>query len=59
MLNKMKVFKELNREILSERVVPHAEESKKFWGEMWGNEEEDKREAAWLEKFMVMAAWLS
>ena len=39
-----KVFKELNGEILSERVVPHAEESKKFWEEMWGNDEQYKSE---------------
>ena len=58
-VERKKVFKELKGEILSERVIPHAEESKKFWEEMWGNDEEDKREAAWLEEFMVMAAWLS
>ena len=53
-----KVCKELNGEILSERVIPDAEKSKKIWGELWGKKKEHKKEAPWLDEFMVMAAWL-
>ena len=54
-----KVFQERNGEILSERVIPDAEKSKKIWGELWGKKKEHKKEAPWLDEFMVMAAWLS
>ena len=52
-----KVCKELNGEILSERVIPDAEKSKKIWGELRGKKKEHKKEAPWLDEFMVMAAW--
>ena len=52
-----KVFKELNGEILRERVIPDAEKSK-IWGELWAKKKEHKKEAPWLDEFMVMAAWL-
>ena len=44
------MFRELNGEIPSERVIPDAEESKTFWGELWGNEKEHNRKAACLEE---------
>ncbi len=44
-----KVYKELNREASGESVIPDAEESKKFWSEIWSIEKGHNRQADWLQ----------
>ena len=42
------VYKELNGGARGESVIPDAEESKKFWSEIWSIEKEHNRQAEWL-----------
>ncbi|XP_063595811.1 uncharacterized protein LOC134772703 [Penaeus indicus] len=44
-----KVYKELNGGASGESVIPDAEESKKFWSEIWSIEKEHNRQAEWLQ----------
>ena len=44
-----KVYKELNGRTSGECVIPDAEESKKFWSEIWSIEKEHNRQAEWLQ----------
>ena len=44
-----KVYKGLNGRTSGEGVIPDAEESKKFWSEIWSIEKEHNRQAEWLQ----------
>ena len=44
-----KVYKELNGGANGKSVIPDAEESKKFWSEIWSIEKEHNRQAEWLQ----------
>lgn len=44
-----KVYKELKGRPSGESEIPDAEESKKFWSEIWSIEKEYNRQAEWLQ----------
>ena len=41
-------YQEINGDTSSESLVPDAEESRKFWGEIWDQNKEHNRDAEWL-----------
>ena len=43
------MYKELNGGANGKSVIPDAEESKKFWSEIWSIEKEHNRQAEWLQ----------
>ena len=47
-IDQKRVYKEFNGEVSNERVIPDAEESRRFWKEIWDNTTEHNREAEWL-----------
>ena len=47
-VDRKKVLNELNGETRGQNVVPGAEESRKFWSEIWGIRKEHNRQAEWL-----------
>ena len=47
-VDRKKVLNELNGENRGQNVVPGAEESRKFWSEIWGSRKEHNRQAEWL-----------
>ena len=44
-----KVYNELNGVASGESLIADAEESKKFWSEIWSIEKEHNRQAEWLQ----------
>ena len=46
--NQKRVFVELNGEVIKENTVPNADESRKFWSEIWDNPVEHNDDAEWL-----------
>ena len=48
-----KVYKELNGRTSGEGVIPDAEESKKFWSEIWSIEKEHNRQASARDFFHI------
>ena len=47
-IDQKKVYKELNGGEVRTNDVPNAEESKKFWGDIWTVEKEHNKDAQWL-----------
>ena len=47
-LDKKKIYAKLNGNGIRSNDVPNAEESTKFWGNIWGVRNEHNREAEWL-----------
>ena len=47
-IDRKKVLNELNGETRGQNVVPGAEESRKFWSEIWGIRKEHNKQAEWL-----------
>ena len=47
-IDQKRMYKEFNREVYYKRVIPHAEESRRFWKEIWDNTKEHNKEAKWL-----------
>ena len=47
-VDRKKVLNELNGEARGQNVFPSAEESRKFWSEIWGIRKEHNRQAEWL-----------
>ena len=43
-----RVHKEFNGEVSNGKVIPDAEESKRFWKEIWDNKKEHNKEAEWF-----------
>ena len=43
-------FMELSGEVINESTVPNAEESRRFWSEIWDNPEEHNNRIEWLRK---------
>lgn len=48
-IDQKKLYQELNGEVRAENVIPNAEESKKFWSDIWGVKKEHNRNAEWLQ----------
>ena len=46
--NQKQAFVELNDEVIKENTVPNADESRKFWSEIWDNPVEHNDDAEWL-----------
>ena len=46
--NQKRVFVALNGEVIKENTVPNADESRKFWSEIWDNPVEHNDDAEWL-----------
>ena len=49
-IDQKKIFKELDGNIRHERVIPDAEESKRFWSDIWSKEKRHNNDAEWLDK---------
>ena len=47
-IDQNRVYKEFNGEMSNERVIPDAEESRRFWREIWDNTKEHNKEAEWF-----------
>ena len=47
-LDLRKIYAELNGNGIRSNDVPNAEESTKFWGDIWGVRKKHNREAEWL-----------
>ena len=39
---------EVNGEVINENIVPHVNEGRKFWSEIWDNPVEHNENAEWL-----------
>ena len=47
-IDQKRVYKKFNGEMSNERVIPNAEESRRFWKEIWDSTKELSKEAEWL-----------
>ena len=47
-VSQKQVYKELNREKKSDRIIPNSEDSIKFWGDIWSIRKEHSQHAEWL-----------
>ena len=53
--NDSRFYKQLNNETerTNENTIPDADESRKFWSDIWGNKVEHNREAKWMNDFKM------
>ena len=53
--NESRFYKQLNIDTdrTNENVIPDADESRKFWSDIWGNKVERNREAEWMNDFKM------
>ena len=49
-IDQKRFYQEINGETRKEKILPNAEESRKFWGEIWDNAKEHNKQAEWLQQ---------
>ena len=49
-MDQKRFYQEISGEIVGDKLIPNAEESRKFWSDIWGKEETHNENAEWLKK---------
>ena len=49
-IDQKRFYQEINGETRKEKILPNAEEGRKFWGGIWDNAKEHNKQAEWLQQ---------